>query len=663
MTFLSYDILWHLAWLLPLFMLAVLYGNRKRRKIAEAMFKKEENAEKYTDASKSKRRVKHCLYTASALACIIAAAQLAWGRDFLPDTGPGRDLLVIFDVSRSMLADDVKPTRLAQGQWLVRQLAEKNPADRFGLIAFAGTSFLQCPLTTDKTSFLQLTDGLDTDTIPMGGTNIQHALETAVQAFESAEGKHKAVILITDGDELTGQAENVTKQLADANIPLFIAGMGDPANPSVIHVTDEKGNRKILTDEKGNAVKSPLNEKELSALAQKTAGIYVRSTAADPGLNELQNAIDRLDRKTGSSELAVTRPIERPFWTLGTALFLLILAFCIPERRTAVIVLLCLFTVLPLAGQEAEQFFNAGVQAQKENDNAKAKEFYEKAVAVEENAQVRANAYQNMGVIPHKEARAKMSEANEGLKNQNPDLAQKALEEAIAKLDEAETSYRESFRYGTTAAANQQVLLKDRKNAEELKKEIEELKKRQQQAKDQTKQAKDEKDPQKQQQKTRQAEHAADQMKQQAEKLEQQQMAQSADNAKRELQKAQQEQQRGNQKKADEHLDNAMKALGAEEQKQEENKSQDKEQSGGKKDGGKKPEKSEGEQQQNEQQTPQQKGEQQQSGSPEGEPREIDKEQAEAILDVMARDEKDFRDMLKEIQKRNAPQRKVEKDW
>ncbi|MBR2000448.1 MAG: hypothetical protein IJ992_08040, partial [Lentisphaeria bacterium] len=147
------------------------------------------------------------------------------------------------------------------------------------------------------------------------------------------------------------------------------------------------------------------------------------------------------------------------------------------------------------------------------------------------------------------------------------------------------------------------------------------------------------------------------------EKLEQQQMAQSADNAKRELQKAQQEQQRGNQKKADEHLDNAMKALGAEEQKQEENKSQDKEQSGGKKDGGKKPEKSEGEQQQNEQQTPQQKGEQQQSGSPEGEPREIDKEQAEAILDVMARDEKDFRDMLKEIQKRNAPQRKVEKDW
>ena len=116
----------------------------------------------------------------------VAAARPSWGKQVMQDTSTGRDLLVLFDVSKSMLSDDVKPSRMDHAKWLVREIVKKNPGDRFGLIAFAGESFLICPLTVDRTSFIQLVDDLDTDTIPVGGTNVQLALEEAVQAKTDA---------------------------------------------------------------------------------------------------------------------------------------------------------------------------------------------------------------------------------------------------------------------------------------------------------------------------------------------------------------------------------------------------------------------------------------------------------------------------------------------
>ncbi len=105
--------------------------------------------------------------------------------------------MVLFDVSNSMLAEDIKPSRLTHAKWVLRQLVEQNYGDRFGLVAFSGNAFLECPLTSDRTSFMQYIDDLDTSSIPLGGTNLQVALETAMEAFKAAEGNNRAIISLT----------------------------------------------------------------------------------------------------------------------------------------------------------------------------------------------------------------------------------------------------------------------------------------------------------------------------------------------------------------------------------------------------------------------------------------------------------------------------------
>ena len=297
MSFLSGSILWNLLWIIPLILVLAIAGGVRRTRLLRKMFGTDERAARFSNASPGKRVFRIVLLTLVVLLLAVAAARPSWGKQLMHDTSTGRDLLVVFDVSKSMLSDDVKPSRMDHAKWLVREIVKKNPGDRFGLIAFAGESFLVCPLTMDRASFIQLVDDLDVDTIPVGGTNIQLALEEAVKAFEGAQGTHKAVVLVTDGDELVGRGASVVNDLAKAQIPVFAVGVGDPSNPAVIRVKDEDGKYRILTDRDGNPVKSPLNEPQLTELARRTGGIYVRSTAAYSGIDALETRIRMLDRK------------------------------------------------------------------------------------------------------------------------------------------------------------------------------------------------------------------------------------------------------------------------------------------------------------------------------------------------------------------------------
>ena len=333
MSFLSGNILWNLLWIIPLILVLAIAGGVRRTGLLRKMFGTDERIARFSNASSGKRVFRVILLTLVVLLLAVAAARPSWGKQLMHDTSTGRDLLVVFDVSKSMLSDDVKPSRMDHAKWLVREIVKKNPGDRFGLIAFAGESFLVCPLTVDRASFIQLVDDLDVDTIPVGGTNVQLALEEAVKAFEGAQGTHKAVILVTDGDELTGRGAAVVNDLSKAQIPIFAVGVGDPSNPAVIRVPDEDGKLRILTDREGNPVKSPLNEPQLTELARRTGGIYVRSTAAYSGIDELETRIKALDRKASENAVSAFRPIERPAYPLTATIILLALFFCVSETR------------------------------------------------------------------------------------------------------------------------------------------------------------------------------------------------------------------------------------------------------------------------------------------------------------------------------------------
>ena len=766
MSFLSGSILWNLLWIIPLILVLAFAGGVRRNKLLRKMFGTDERAARFSNASPGKRIFRIILLTLVVLLLAVAAARPSWGKQVMHNTSTGRDLLVVFDVSKSMLSDDVKPSRMDHAKWLVREIVKKNPGDRFGLIAFAGESFLVCPLTVDRASFIQLVDDLDTDTIPVGGTNVQVALEEAVRAFSGAQGMHKAVVLVTDGDELTGRGASVINDLSKAQIPIFAVGVGDPSNPAVIRVPDEDGKLRILTDREGNPVKSPLNEPQLTELARRTGGIYVRSTAAYSGIDELEARIRQLDRKESENAVSTFRPIERPAYPLTAAIILLALFFCVSETRPrSVQIMLALAALLLLAapnetraqaaapvqiqqaqaaaptspesGEEqpapepvksASELYNSGLEQQQiEQDNEKARSFYERAIAASEKEPlVRASSYQNIGVISHLDARSSMQGAIEKLHAQDLNSAEKAVGEALTKLNQTEELYRESMRSAAGDASvvrNQQILLADRKQAEEMKKQIEELKKLMEQARQQTQDAHDQQQQENQQQdqqdqqqqsgdqdqqqqdqqqssqdqqsegqqqdqqqdqqqsgdqdqqqqdqqqasqdqqsaqdKTRQAEDTVSDLEQKASEMNQERQKQAAQEAREELQKARDEQEQGNGEKAEEHLKNALDTLNQMQQDQTGEKDEQDGESG-----------DQGEQDQQDQQ----QGEQDQQEHPDARANQSDmqdapqdmgdmeKQQAEAILDMMSKDELDYKDANR-LQRPARLNNRVEKDW
>ena len=724
MRFLKPEILWHLLWILPAMLVLFFAASHKTARTLRAFLGKNAENPDYVLLSKGRRVFRFVLLCLAVLCLVIAAARPSWGVQIQELNGQGRDLLFVFDVSRSMLAKDVQPSRLAHAKWLVKELVKLNPGDRFGLIAFAGKGFLECPLTTDRTSFELTLDELSTDSIPLGGTNIQEALAAALQAFKAAETTHRAVILVTDGDELEGNSGKAVDEIVARKIPLFIAGIGDPSQPSIIQVPDGRGGVKTLTDANGNVVNSPLNEKQLGELAKRTGGIYVRSTAGDSGLGALEKRIRALAPHEYET-VKTTKPIDRFGYPLAAAFVLLLLRFMVgerPARRKLAACMLFAFCLAVSGAEEAapaaEESFNKGVEAQEKNDLKTASESYETALRTGvDQAEIRGRATQNLGVIAHTKARSELAASLQAVQGQNLDEAQKQVENSLKTLNQAEGMYLDSMRESAERnqlAKNQSILLADRKRAEELKKKIEELKKMQQQAQQQTQQAKDQQKkenqkPQEQQnqdkqnqqgqqdkqnqqgqqdkqnsqgkqdrqnqdkqnrqsaqQMTDQAKKSVEELQKKAQEMGQQNLAKSAEQAKKELEKAQQEQKQGKGESAEEHLKKALDALGGEQSGKDKQGKQPQGQQGKKDEAGKdqKPEQQSGKDG-GDGQKEDRKIEQPQPRSAEKKPEEgdIDKNQAASVLEEMAKDEKDLRDAIKAFQKQRFKNAAPAKDW
>lgn len=722
MRFLKPEILWHLLWILPAMLVLFFAASHKTARTLRAFLGKNAENPDYVLLSKGRRVFRFVLLCLAVLCLVVAAARPSWGVQIQELNGQGRDLLFVFDVSRSMLAKDVQPSRLAHAKWLVKELVKLNPGDRFGLIAFAGKGFLECPLTTDRTSFELSLDELSTDSIPLGGTNIQEALAAALQAFKAAETSHRAVILVTDGDELEGNSGKAVDEIVARKIPLFIAGIGDPSQPSIIQVPDGRGGVKTLTDANGNVVNSPLNEKQLGELAKRTGGIYVRSTAGDPGVAALEKRIRALAPHEYET-VKTTKPIDRFGYPLAAAFVLLLLRFMVgerPARRKLAACMLFAFCLAVSGAEEAapaaEESFNKGVEAHEKNDLKTASESYETALRTGvDQAEIRGRATQNLGVIAHTKARSELAASLQAVQGQNLDEAQKQVENSLKTLNQAEGMYLDSMRESAERnqlAKNQSILLADRKRAEELRKKIEELKKMQQQAQQQTQQAKDQqkKENQKQdkqqdkqnqqgqqnqpqqdkqnqqgqqgkqeqnqqnqqkqnqqsaQQMTDQAKKSAEDLQKKAQEMGQQNLAKSAEQAKKELEKAQQEQKQGKGESAEEHLKKALDALGGEQSGKDKQDKQQGEQ--GRKDGAGKDQKPEPQSGKDgkDGQKDDRKIEQPQAQPAEKKPEEgdIDKNQAASVLEDMAKDEKDLRDAIKAFQKQRYKNAAPAKDW
>ena len=278
------------------------------------------------------RRAIRFAFVLLALALAIGAlAKPRWGYTYEDVKRRGLDLLFAVDTSRSMLSNDVAPNRLERVKLAAQDLITDLRGDRVGLIAFAGRAFLQAPLTIDYDAAVESINDLDTKTIPEGGTNIGEAIALATQTFGKSAMGNRALIIFTDGEELSGDAVNEAKKAADAGVKIFTIGVGT-AQGSLIPV-EGKGEGGFVKDAKGQVVKSKLDENRLHEIAQATGGMYLHLESGPQTMRQLYTeGLSKLKTAEIDARLS-SRAIERYEWPLASAIVALIASLFINDRK------------------------------------------------------------------------------------------------------------------------------------------------------------------------------------------------------------------------------------------------------------------------------------------------------------------------------------------
>lgn len=426
-----------------------------------------------------------------AIACVILGlAKPRLGYRELEIKSKGRDVIIAIDTSRSMLSTDTAPTRLGRAKLIAQDLLSLLKGDRVGLIAFAGNAFLQAPLTLDKGAVLNSLEDLDTNTIPKGGTDIASAIRMAMGAFGKGEGSSRALVLMTDGEDLEASGVVAAKEAAAAGIRVFTIGFGSPAG-SLIPVVSETGQHDFVRDQSGRPVTSKLDATRLTEVAKETGGFY-QPYGQDAAKIIYEKGIVPLEEQE-SGTLSSRKPIERYAWPVGAALLLLSLWSLLGEGkgglRNGVVVLALLMLVSPRSLQAAP----AGINAYQKGDYETALKDFEKklqsgANAAEIKFDAGAAAYKSGDF---KKAAGYFSEAMTSGKKKIKEAATYNLANALVRTGEAAQESEAKLSEWKNALQHYETVLKAspsnaqaKENRDIVLKLIEDQKKKQDQKKD-----------------------------------------------------------------------------------------------------------------------------------------------------------------------------------
>lgn len=485
LTFGRIQLLWFLMGLIPL---ALLFwrAHRRREELLVKVVAPRLRALLLSSVKPWKRTTRLMLVLLAWGVLVIALAEPRWGYEEKKIVSRGRDVILAIDTSRSMLATDVTPTRLARAELLGQDVLDLLPGDRVGLIAFAGNAFLQAPMTLDHHAVTASLSELDTTLIPKGGTNISEAIRTAEIAFGKAEGTSRALIIMTDGEDLEDDAITAAKEAAGQGIKIFTIGIGSAVG-SLIPIKNENGRSDFVRDERGKPVLSKLDETRLKEIAQVTGGFYepfssqAARTIVEKGITPLEAGM--------TGEMSARKPIERYEIPASLAFLLLVFSILLTAGRWRVAVTRTIIIGMFLLGTEMihatpgiqeyqqgnyeaalksfeqrlqkvpsspEVRFDAGAAAYKKGDYQKAEEYFTSAMTASDpklqqaatynlaNSLVRAGEEQQdravklsdwKNALQHYEAVLKQNPTNKNAK-ENCDLVKKLIDDLQKQQDE-----------------------------------------------------------------------------------------------------------------------------------------------------------------------------------------------------------------------------------
>jgi Ca-activated chloride channel homolog len=322
----------NLLWALPVLGGFFLWSFRRRRRKLEAFISPALIGQLTSEFSLPKAIARTLLLTGFFIFGILALARPQWGMRLDTVRRQGVDVIAALDTSYSMSAEDVAPSRLEKAKSEIRGLIRRLKGDRIGLVAFAGTAIVQCPLTLDYGAAELFLDVANTEIIPEPGTSLAAAIQTATAAFVAKETKYKVLVILTDGEDLEGQVEAAIRKARDAGVVIYPVGVGSPEGRP-IPVRDPKGDIiDYRKDADGQVVVSKLDERSLAEIAAETGGKYLRATTSENELDQIYDDVSRMEKKQLESKLY--QNFEDQFQVpLAMAILCLFIEAWLSERR------------------------------------------------------------------------------------------------------------------------------------------------------------------------------------------------------------------------------------------------------------------------------------------------------------------------------------------
>lgn len=321
LSFEHIEFLYGLLLLLPLaalFILVLRWKVKTRKALGD-----EELINRLTNNYSSRKYLIKCIAVLLAVAlCVVAATNLRKPVKGNQEKTAGIDVMIALDVSKSMLSSDIKPTRLERAKQLVNLIVDKMDGNRTGLVIFAGKAYLQMPVTSDLAEAKMFVSNASVDAVPVQGTVISEALQLCNNSLDTKEKKHKAVILITDGEDHDPNVEKAAQELLDNGVIVYTIGIGTPEGSPIM----EPGAGTYKTDINGKTVISKLNEDELKNIAVKTGGEYFRMENVLQTSKDVSNVLNSMEKK-----LVLGKNGEREYFSFAPFLIALAILLLVAE--------------------------------------------------------------------------------------------------------------------------------------------------------------------------------------------------------------------------------------------------------------------------------------------------------------------------------------------
>lgn len=318
--------LWLLV-LIPLLALVRFTGYRRRRQKLKKFGDPELLKLQMADTSKYRPSVKFWLLQATLALLIIMFARPQMGSKISNEKRRGIETIIALDISNSMLAEDVVPSRLAKSKLMVENLVDNFTNDKIGLVVFAGEAFVQLPITSDYVSAKMFLQNADPSLITTQGTHIAQAIRLSMSSFTQQDKVGRAIILITDGEDHEGEALEAAKEARKKGINVYILGVGETKGAPI--PTPDGG---YMTDDTGQTVMTALNEKMCQEVAKAGEGTYIHVDNTSDAQKQLNDELAKLQK--GETNSVIYSEYDEQFQAFAIlALLLLILEICILESK------------------------------------------------------------------------------------------------------------------------------------------------------------------------------------------------------------------------------------------------------------------------------------------------------------------------------------------